>query len=443
MEILIKVVQVILCLSILVTLHECGHFFPARWFKTKVDKFYLFFDPWFSLFSFKKGDTEYGIGWLPLGGYVKIAGMIDESMDKEQMEGPVQPWEFRAKPAWQRLIIMLGGVIVNFVLGFFLLGVIFWVWGESYIPNNQITKGIYVDSLGLEMGLRDGDKILKVGDADFEKFSKGTLVKEVVINQAQNITVDRAGKTVNLPVKKEMALKIAGAEGKTMKLFDARQLAIVDSTVNKSTGNLIGLRKGDRIISFNNKPITYFHTFETNLYDNYEKNISIEVIRNKRDTVQLNYTMPTKDDYKRGIMWKSDIIPNVETFSFTEAFPYGFNHGIDFLGDQMTAFKLMFQGKIDHKESVGSIISIGNMFPSSWDWRKFWYMTAVLSLILAVMNLLPIPALDGGHVIFLLFEWITGIKPSDKVMEYATTIGFFILMGLMIYVLGLDISRVI
>ena len=441
MDTLIRIAQVILCLSILVTLHECGHFFPARWFKTKVDKFYLFFDPWFSLFSFKRGDTEYGIGWLPLGGYVKIAGMIDESMDKEQMEGPVQPWEFRAKPAWQRLIIMLGGVIVNFVLGFFLLGMIFWVWGESYIPNDQIVEGIYVDSLGYEMGLRDGDKILKVGDADFEKFSKGTLVKAVVIDQADNMLVNRAGKKVTLPILPEYTNKLAGSEGKNMELFGARQMAIVDSILAESTPDMMGFKKGDQIISFNNQSIQYKHEYEKTLYENFEKNINLGVIRNNSDTINISYTLPVKPDYKSGMGWKSDIIPNIESYSFTEAFPLGYRKGVAFLGDQITAFKLMFQGKLDHKESVGSVISIGKMFPPTWDWKQFWYMTAILSLILAVMNLLPIPALDGGHVIFLLFEWITGIKPNDKFMEYATTAGFFILMALMIYVLGLDISK--
>jgi len=318
---------------------------------------------------------------------------------------------------------------------------ILWIWGTSYVPNNQITEGIYVDSLGYEMGLRDGDKILKVGDADFEKFSKGSLVKEVVISQATNMVVNRDGKNITLPILPEYTNKLAGSEGKNMELFGARQFSRVDSILPESTPDAMGFKKGDRIISFNNSPITYKHEYEKLLQANFEKAYNVSVVRNARDTISLAGTQASKEDYKPGVGWKSDIIPTRESYSFTEAFPRGVTQGVEFLGSQVTAFKLMFQGKLNHKESVGSVISIGKMFPPTWDWKQFWYMTAVLSLILAVMNLLPIPALDGGHVIFLLFEWITGIKPSDKVMEYSTTAGFFILMALMIYVLGLDISK--
>ncbi len=433
------ILQVILCLSILVTLHECGHFFPARWFKTKVDKFYLFFDPWFSLWSTKKGDTEYGIGWLPLGGYVKIAGMIDESMDKEQMEGPVQPWEFRAKPAWQRLIIMLGGVTVNFILGFFILAMIFWYYGTQYIPAEKITAGIYVDSLGQELGLQDGDRILKIGDADFNKFSSGALIKEIVINEANSIELIRDNKKINIPIDEKYTGILAGQKAKDFKIFDARVPATVKKLEENSSAQKFGLQQGDQIIGLNDAPIQYLHEFEPAFKEYRGKQTSLTVLRNGRDTTRISNKLDANDEYVTGVYW--DIPFETEEYGFFESFPMGYNSGISFLKDQVKAFKLMGQGKIKAKESLGSVISIGRMFDPSWNWRTFWRMTAILSLILAVMNLLPIPALDGGHALFLLFEWITGIKPSDKFMEYATTVGFFILIALMIYVLGLDIMR--
>lgn len=441
METLITVAQVILSLSILVTLHECGHFFPARWFKTKVDKFYLFFDPWFSLWSFKKGDTEYGIGWLPLGGYVKIAGMIDESMDKEQMEGPVQPWEFRAKPAYQRLIIMLGGVTVNFVLGFFILAMLFWYYGTEYTPNNQITDGIYVDSLGYDMGLRDGDKVLKIGENDFTKFKPSVLIKEIVINEAKTIEVDRAGQRQTIPIDNKFVGLLSSQAGKDNFIFNARMSSNIAKITSKSTAAKLGLKEGDRILNINGTSTKYRHDFIDALTAAMGSNVSISVLRNNTDTVSIQDQLPSKDDYVAGIGWKNDFTPEVQTYGFLESFPKGFDSGISFLGDQVKAFKLMGQGKIKAKESLGSVISIGKMFGNTWDWQRFWRMTAILSLILAVMNLLPIPALDGGHAVFLLWEWITGIKPSDKVMEYTTTAGFFILVALMIYVLGLDLMR--
>jgi len=441
MDTLITTAQVILSLSILVTLHECGHFFPARWFKTKVDKFYLFFDPWFSLWSTKRGDTEYGIGWLPLGGYVKIAGMIDESMDKEQMKGPVQPWEFRAKPAYQRLIIMLGGVTVNFILGFFILAMLFWYYGTEYIPSNQVTHGIYVDSLGQEMGLRDGDKVLKIGENDFVKFKPSVLVKEVVINEAKSIEVDRDGKRIKLPLDQRFVGILSSQAGKDNFIFNARTLAKMDEVVSGSTGASIGLKAGDQVLSVNGESAQYLHDFNR-LFDQAKgNNLAMQVLRSSGDTISIETSLPAKEEYVPGIGWENAFVPETQNYGFLESFPMGYRSGISFLGDQIKAFKLMGQGKIKAKESLGSVISIGKMFGTTWDWQRFWRMTAILSLILAVMNLLPIPALDGGHAIFLLWEWITGIKPSDKVMEYTTTVGFFILIALMIYVLGLDLMR--
>jgi regulator of sigma E protease len=441
METLITVAQVILSLSILVTLHECGHFFPARWFKTKVDKFFLFFDVGFNLWSTKIGETEYGIGWLPLGGYVKIAGMIDESMDKEQMKGPVQPWEFRAKPAWQRLIIMLGGVFVNFVLGFFILAMLFWYYGTEYVPTDQITEGIYVDSVGYDIGLRNGDKILQIGDVEFDRFNPSTLVKEVVINEASSIQVIRNGQETTVPIDPKYTAFLSSQAGKDYSIFTARRFASIDTISPGSTGEEIGLKKGDKILALNGKPIKYSDEVETSFDQVKGSEVTIALFRNN-DTLVINKALPSKEKYVAGIGWTPiEVTPEIQSYGFLESFPAGYRSGVSFLGDQIKAFKLMGKGKIKAKESLGSVISIGKMFGTSWDWQRFWRMTAILSLILAVMNLLPIPALDGGHAMFLLWEWITGIKPSDKVMEYTTTAGFFILIALMIYVLGLDISR--
>ncbi len=434
---LITIAQVILSLSILVTLHECGHFFPAKWFKTKVEKFYLFFNPWFELFKFQKGETEYGIGWLPLGGYVKIAGMIDESFDKEQMEGPPQPWEFRSKPAWQRLIIMIGGVTVNFILGFFLFIMITWVWGESYTPTQNVSNGIVVDSMGYEIGLRDGDKILKLGENSFDRFNPGAVKREIIVNGINTIIVERNGSQVKVPVDISLA-KTLTSTAKGASLFTARYSNELGAVRADSLGAQVGLQVGDRLLSINGKPTPYFEDFRKDFMANRGTRINFEVLRNGSDTIALSVN-PNKNQ----TLNINPIFPEskVDYFSLGESIPKGLSNGWNALADQGKAFGRMFKGEISAKDNLGSIITIGKEFGTTWDWRRFWSLTAMLSLILAVINLLPIPALDGGHVIFLLFEWITGIKPSDKVIEYSTLVGFFLLMGLMIFALGLDISR--
>ncbi len=434
---LITIAQVILSLSILVTLHECGHFFPAKWFKTKVEKFYLFFNPWFELFKFQKGETEYGIGWLPLGGYVKIAGMIDESFDKEQMQGPPQPWEFRSKPAWQRLIIMIGGVTVNFILGFFLFIMITWVWGESYTPTQNVSNGIVVDSMGYEMGLRDGDKILKLGVNNFDRFSPGAVKREIIVNGINTITVERNSAQVKVPVDISLA-KTLTSTAKGANLFTARYSNEIGAVRSDSLGAQVGLQVGDQLISINGQPTPYFEDFRKNFMTSRGSEINFEVLRNGSDTIALSVS-PNKHQ----TLNINPVFPEskVDYFSLGESIPKGLSNGWNALADQGKAFGRMFKGEISAKDNLGSIITIGKEFGTTWDWRRFWSLTAMLSLILAVINLLPIPALDGGHVIFLLFEWITGIKPSDKVIEYSTLVGFFLLMGLMIFALGLDISR--
>ncbi len=442
MDILIKALQLILSLSILVVLHELGHFAPAKWFKTKVEKFYLFFNPGFSLFKKQIGETEYGVGWLPLGGYVKIAGMIDESMDKEYLEREPEPWEFRSKPAWQRLIIMIGGVTVNIILGYFIFSMIAFTWGSTYVPAENVTTGIYVDSLGYDMGLRTGDKILKIGDEAFTKFNPGTLVKAIVIDDARSITVSRDGIEKVIPVDEKYVQLLTGPH-KNDDIFGPRIPYVIASVGKDYPAEKAGLQPGDSIIGYNGIPIQYFDELYLKMNEFRNKDLSLTFIREGQEKTA---TLSIGDDGRLGVFAKtlpSFVDVEKEEYSFGESFAVGIKRGNGFIKDQLNAFGKIFKGKIKAKDSLGSFISIGNMFPSSWDWQIFWNMTAMLSLILGILNLLPIPGLDGGHVVFLIWEVITGRKASDKVVEYATMVGFVILICLMIFALGLDIRRVI
>ena len=438
MDTLIIVTQLILSLSILVTLHECGHFFPAKWFKTKVEKFYLFFDPWFSLWKTKKGDTEYGIGWLPLGGYVKIAGMIDESFDKAHLETEPQPWEFRSKPAWQRLIIMVGGVTVNFILGMLLFAMILFLWGESYIPNNAVTHGITVDSLGYEIGLREGDKVVSVGDFKFEKFQPSKFKLEIIINDAKSYRVIRDGSAIELPIDPKFSSVLSSQAYKDFQLYDFRLPYIVDQLMENSPASKAGFLKGDKVIAVNNEPMVWRHEIVEKIIENRGKAINIDIIRNQKDTITLSPVVG--EDGRLGLATEM-VTVEFQKYSLLQAIPKGVEKSVDFLTSQLKAFGQMFKGRIKAKESLGSVISIAKEFGPTWEWPRFWTMTASLSILLAFLNLLPIPGLDGGHVMFLIYEVVSGRKPSDKVMEYSTIAGFILLVLLMIFALGLDISR--
>ncbi len=430
--------QLILSLSILVVLHEFGHYLPARWFKTRVEKFYLFFDPYFSLFKKKIGDTEWGIGWIPFGGYVKIAGMIDESMDKEQMKQPPQPWEFRSKKAWQRLIIMIGGVTVNFILGILIFAFMVFYWGESYIKVEDAAYGMTVDSMGMELGLKDGDKVLSAGGVAIKKFSAGAVTKEIVINQAKEIEIEREGQKMVLQVPEEFVAKLTKYENKGKTLFYPRvamNIMEVDSTGNASKA---GITNAMNVIRVNDVAVNYQHEFRKILQDNKGKNVQMQLVTTNQDTLVKEVAVSEKGTI--GIAMKQ--LPlSVEKFGFFPSLGKGASMAVNFLGDQLKAFGQIFSGKIKAKDSLGSVFSIATMFDSGWDWRVFWNITASLSILLAFFNLLPIPALDGGYVMFLIWEVITGKVPGDKFMEIVNYVGFIILMGLMIFALGLDISR--
>ena len=462
MEILIKSLQLILSLSILVVLHELGHFLPAKWFKTRVEKFYLFFNPGFSLFKKQIGETEYGVGWLPLGGYVKISGMIDESMDKEYLEKEPEPWEFRSKPAWQRLVIMLGGVTVNVILGYLLFTIIAFKWGTTYIPVEQVTNGIYVDSIGYDIGLRTGDKILQIGDKEFSKFNPSALVRGVIIDDASEIIVNRAGVETKIPIDPSYNQILTGS-GKDAVVFNARtpfEIGLVPEIRNgfmdklkhklfkkplkvKSPAELAGLKVDDKIIGFNGEKIEFYDQ----VYYASKELKGQEVMVNYEREGRLDSTLLTLTEegrmgvYNKALASFFDL--KTEYYTAKESVEVGITRGNGFITDQMAAFKKMFSGQIKAKDSLGSFISIGNMFPSKWDWEIFWKMTAMLSLILGILNLMPIPGLDGGHVMFLLWELITGKKANDKVVEYATLVGFILLIALMIFAFGNDIRRVI
>lgn len=443
MDILITIGQLLLSLSLLIVLHEFGHFIPARAFNTRVEKFYLFFDAGFSLFKKKIGETEWGIGWLPLGGYVKISGMIDESFDTEQMEQEPQPWEFRSKPAWQRLVIMLGGVTVNFILGFLIFSMIYWYYGEEYIPAENATYGIYADSLGQEIGLLSGDKILKIDEAPFDRFNDRQLLRAIAIDNAESITVLRNGQEKLIPIDPKWSDLLTRHENKNNRLFGIRQPMVILEISEDSPAEKAGFLKEDRLIGIDSKATPFYDQFTKAVKGKNNETLSFTVLRNDgKDTLQLNATLT--ENAKLGVQVAPPLYffdTKRAEYTLAEAIPAGVTRGVNFLGDQIKSFGQMFRGKIKASESLGGFASIAGMFGTTWDWERFWTMTAVLSLILAFMNLLPIPALDGGHVMFLLYEVVTGRKPSDAFLEKATLVGFVLVLALLLYANGLDFWR--
>ncbi len=434
MDILIQAAQLILSLSILVILHEGGHFLPAKLFKMRVEKFYLFFDPWFSLFKVKKGDTEYGIGWVPLGGYVKISGMIDESMDKEQMKLPAEPWEFRSKPAWQRLIVMIGGVTVNVILGILIYAAMLFVWGEEYLPTKNAKYGIACDSLALQMGLKDGDKILSVGNVYVENFNK--IPVEIILNSATSVQVERDGEKLDVPVSEEIHSKLIKSKDS---FITPRFPCAVDSILPNEPAQKAGLLKGDKFVSINGQDAIYFNDLTKILSKNKGKTVEIVVNRNGEvKTLSADVTENGKLGFQHN--YEKIFEFNVQKFSLFESFPAGIRKGYETFQSYIKQMKILFTVKDAH-ESIGSFISIGKAYGKTWDWQRFWGITAFLSIVLAIMNILPIPALDGGHVMFLLYEMITGKKPGDKFMEYAQIVGMVLLLSLMVFALGNDIFK--
>ena len=488
MTVLIKVLQFFLSLSILIFVHELGHFLAAKAFKTRVEKFYLFFDWGFSLFRCKKVDgrwrfkffsknvpekytvseyrdaagkkqksydpidvntlaeddwrrsdeTEYGIGWFPMGGYNKIAGMVDESMDKSQMQQPPQPWEFRSKPAWQRFIIMVAGVFMNVLLAVTIYIGLLAKEGEQYLPTAEVNKyGISVDSLGYELGLRDGDKILSIDGEYVENFQQ--IPMQIILDKAKTIEVERNGKNMVINLPEDAVTKLLSSQDASFISF--RVPFMVADVIDKSAAKEGGLEVGDIIIGINDVETPYYQDFVKSIKQYKNQDITIRVVRDF-DTLALAMHLPEEGvigAYLAPISTCFEL--ETKEYSFLEAIPAGFSKTFTELGDYWKQVKLIFNPKTKAYESVGGFISIGKIFPDTWIWSLFWRMTAFLSVALAVMNILPIPALDGGHILFLLFEIITRRKPSDKFMEVAETIGLIIVLGLVILANGNDIIR--
>ena len=432
----IRALQLIMALSLLVLIHEFGHFIFSRIFKVRVEKFYLFFDYKFSLFKWKpkNSDTEYGIGWLPLGGYCKISGMIDESMDTEQMKQPAQPYEFRAKPAYQRLLIMIGGVLFNFILALFIYSMILFTWGESYYDVQKATYGMEFNENAKAIGFVDGDILLRSGGDDLKKYDVDLLRK---IIDEKNVTVMRDGKEVTIAIPEEFGLLDIGKETPFMQY---RIPAVIDSILPGSAAALAGVQRGDSIVSIAGKSIDSWYKLMTILEEAKaagNSSVNIAAIRNGEE-VALTANMDST--YKLGVMPRElGYTPVVHEYSFFESFPAGVKYGCNVLKGYVSDFKYVFSS--EGAKSVGMFGTIGSMFPSVWDWHRFWLMTAFLSIVLAFMNILPIPALDGGHVLFLLVEVITGRKPSDKFLEYAQMVGMIILLGLFLLATYNDITR--
>ena len=438
--ILIRALQLMMSLALLVIIHEGGHFLFAKLFKVRVTKFYLFFDPWFSLFKWKpkNSETEYGIGWVPLGGYVQIAGMVDETQNSEDLNHPVEPWEFRAKPAWQRLLIMVGGVMMNFLLAIFIYSMLMYTWGDSYVSVPDLKNGMKFSPQAQAMGFRDGDILLRTNEVAFDKYGADMLR---AIADAETVTVRRDGQEMNIPIPEEFGLLHMSQDGKPF--VDILVPAVVDSVVAGTPAALAGLQKGDKFLAFNGYPVSSYNDFVERIGGLRAKSDSITLpenilpLRNVNLVVaraaggQDTLAVQLDADFKLGFTAALGYEPTRITYGFWESFPAGTAYGVNVLKGYVDDLKYVFTK--EGANSLGGFGTIGSIFPATWDWYLFWKMTAFLSIILAFMNILPIPALDGGHVLFLLYEIVARRKPSDKFMERAQLIGMIILFGLMIW----------
>ena len=442
MDILIKAAQLLMSLSILVILHEFGHYLPAKLFKTRVEKFYLFFDPWFSIFKKKIGETVYGIGWLPLGGYVKIAGMIDESMDKEQMAKPPEPWEFRSKPSWQRLIIMLGGVTVNFILAIIIYIGLAYAYGSSSILLSSVKDGFVIDNpILVESGFKTGDKILSYDNNEINTYSE--LRKSIV--SASIYEVERDGEILEISLPTDFLGRLSSSDNPS--LFEFRTPFIIQSVSEESLNKDYDIRQGDMIVSINDKQIKYTDQLTPLLEKNKNTTVEVEL---QRDSFIIQKTLNVDSNGKLGFMQGASIQDMLEldflevtnnSYSFVESIGIGTNNFVSFFGFYLEQFVAIFNPSTGAYKGLGGFLAIGNIFPGTWDWQSFWDRTAILSVMLGVLNLLPIPALDGGHAMFLVYEMVSGRKPSDKFLETVQVIGFIILLSLVIFANGNDIYK--
>ena len=431
----IKAIQLLMSLSLLIVLHELGHFIPARIFKTRVEKFFLFFDVKFALFKKKIGDTTYGIGWLPLGGYVKISGMIDESMDTEQMKQPAQEWEFRAKPAWQRLIIMLGGVTVNLILGFLIYMMILFVWGKNTLTTEELPLGFQPSPVAQEIGFEEGDQLVSIDGKILDNVMD--INRQLFLRPLKKITVKRASENIEV---------ITIPENIGQKMFETGEMmpltplipALIDSIEPNSPADMSGLKYNDRLVSVNKTSIVHWGDFQELMEEKKQLILSVVIERDGRmQSIEINTPEGILGVYPR----TDSIVYTNEKLSLDESIIEGFEYGYWTLYDYVSQFQYIFTKK--GASQLGGFGAIGNMFPGTWNWKGFWSSTALISIILAFMNILPIPALDGGHVMFLAYEIVTGRKPNDKFMEYAQMFGFFLLLTLVLYANGNDLYRLV
>jgi regulator of sigma E protease len=441
MEIIIKAQQFFLSLSILVLLHEMGHYTIARIFKVRVEKFYIFFNPWFSLFKFRRGETEYGVGWLPLGGFVKISGMIDESMDLAQMKEPPKPYEFRSKPAGQRLMIMIAGVVVNLLFAFLLYILILYTWGERYLPAENARYGVVADSLFLNAGIRDGDIIVGLDGKKVEDF--GSIVGRILLDEVNEVEVIREGERLAITLPPSFRKELLAASSKSFKrknYLGLRYLYTGDvaRVVEGSPARAAGLLANDRILSLNGETFTYADQVNAFVRSRVNDTLHARVARGA-DTLALAIAVGA--DGLMGIYWnlKDDFVYSTRQYSLLAAIPAGCRAGVERITDYLKQFKLFKDPEA--LKSMGGFLSIGSIFPGQWHWPSFWEMTALLSIVLGIMNLLPIPALDGGHVLFLLYELVTRRKPSDKFMENAQVAGMIFIVALLLFANGNDLIK--
>lgn len=438
MEILIRVLQLVVSFSLLVLIHEFGHFFFAKIFGVKVDKFYLFFDPWFSLFKFRIGDTEYGMGWVPFGGYCKISGMVDESMDTEQMASEPQPWEYRSKPAWQRMLIIVGGVMMNILLAIGIYVGITYHWGDSYIKNSDIHNGLAFSPLAHEMGFRNGDKVLTVGGQTIESYRQ--IPMALILDDVDQVEVERDGAVVSIDIDKKHLKSLL----KDRKFLELRFPFVISEVTGGGNAIKAGLVAGDSLVAVDSTPMVYFDEFRTAFETHKGDTIQIQVVRQGQIL-----TLPTlvSPDGLIGAQ-ASTTYPNLypistRQYSLWEAIPVGCERAFTSIGSYFKQLKLIASPETEAYKSVGGIIAMGKIFPAQWDWLSFWQITALLSIMLAVLNILPIPMLDGGHLVFILYEMVTRRAPSQKFMERAQVVGMVIVFGIVILANGNDILKLI
>lgn len=437
MEIFIKILQVIACFSLLVLVHEFGHFLFAKLFGARVDKFYLFFNPWFSIFKFRIGETEYGMGWVPFGGYCKIAGMVDESMDTEQLKSDPQPWEYRSKPAWQRLLIIVGGVLMNIVLAIGIYIGITCAWGDSYIRTKDVEAGFMFSPVAHEIGFRDGDKILSVGGTYVDNYSQ--VPAAILLDDAREAVVERNGVQTTITIDTKYIKSML----KDKEFISLRMPFVVGQVAPDGGAEVAGLTAGDSLTGVEGVPMRWFDEFRAAFAQHKGDTVRVDFVRNGE---RMTAEVPISDEGMAGAYLAAinlaDIYPiSTRRYSFWEAIPVGCSRAFTSIGSYLKQLKLIVSPETEAYKSVGGIIAMGNFFPGEWNWLSFWQITALISIMLAVLNILPIPMLDGGHMVFILYEMITRRTPSDKFMERAQLVGMIIVFGIVILANGNDILK--